>query len=231
MKVIILAGGEGTRLRPYTAIFPKPLLPINETPLLDIVLEKLKNQNIKEIFLAVNYKSSLFKMFYGDGSKKGLNITYLEESKPLGTAGPLQSLENKIDEDFLVMNGDIICDLDFHKLLDFHKKNCGVITVVTREIKTPINFGVIKTKEGRITNLEEKPEIKSEISAGIYIINPGALRHIPKNQFYDMPDLIKKLISEKANVLRFLYDGELKDIGDLKSYEEIQINYRSNKSE
>lgn len=228
MKVFILAGGEGKRLRPYTYVLPKPLLPIGEQPILDRIFENLKKQNIKDIFLAVNYKDYLFKMIYGDGSKIGLNITYINESKPLGTAGSLSILNGKILEPFFVTNGDVICNLDLNKLEEFHKKNGCDITVVTRKISTQINFGVLQIEEDKILGWREKPKIESEISAGMYMLNPEVLKCIPEDNFFNMPDLFQKVIEHGGKVRRFLYEGEISDVSDLTEYEKIRSNFNNN---
>ena len=223
MKAVILAGGEGKRLRPYTYVLPKPLLPLGEEPILDRILEKLRKQGITDIFLAVNYKEQLFKMIYGDGSEKGVNITYLKESKPLGTAGPLKNLEGKVTESFFVINGDVISDLDVRELEKFHERTNSDITVVTRKIKTPINFGVLDVKEDQIVKWTEKPIIESEIATGMYMINPFVLKYIPYDNFYDMNNLVGEVMKNKGKVFRFEYDGQwIFDVGSRKDYKEAQ---------
>ncbi len=229
MKIVILAGGEGKRLRPYTYVLPKPLLPIGDKPILDITLEKLKTQGIKDIILAVNYKAGLFDIIYGDGSSRGMNISYLRESQPLGTAGPLRSLKDKIFDDFFVMNGDIICDLNLEDLKKTHREAEADITVVTRKIETPINFGVLQIENEKIVGWDEKPKIKSEISAGMYMLKPSVLDLIPKNEFYDMNDLVKRIILNGGKVLRFLYGGDLLDVGNREDYRKAQNNFEEKK--
>ncbi len=220
MKAVILAGGEGKRLRPYTYILPKPLLPIGERPILDLSLERLKKQDIKEVILAVNYKAEIFEMIFGDGFSRDMKIHYTKEEKPLGTAGPIKNAEEYLTEDFLVINGDIITELNIKEVADFHKKNMADITVVTREIEVPIDFGIIKSEGINIVGWEEKPKIKSEISSGIYIFNPSILKHIPKNEFCNMNDLVKDVIKKGCKVYKFPYNGIILDVGHMKDYEE-----------
>jgi len=222
MKAVILAGGKGKRLRPYTEIIPKPLLPIKNKPVLEIILEDLKNQGIKEFFLATNYKSYLFKLLFGDGSKKGIKINYSKEKIESGTAGPLKNLETKLKKDFLLMNGDLIISLDINKLKKFHQKSLSDITIVTKEIETPIAYGVLEIKKNRVLSWKEKPTIKSEISTGIYLINPRVIKEIPPNKYYNMNQLVKKIIQKRGVVSRFLYSGKWIDIGLLEKYKEIQ---------
>ncbi|MDD5023455.1 MAG: sugar phosphate nucleotidyltransferase [Candidatus ainarchaeum sp.] len=224
MKIIILAGGKGKRLRPYTLVLPKPLLPIDDEPILDKILKTLKNQKVTQIFLSVNYKSYLFKMIYGHGEKFGMNIEYIEEEKPLGTAGPIGLIREKISENLFVTNGDLICNLDLKRVEEFHNRNNCDITVVTRGIETPINFGVLRMIEGKIVDWAEKPKIYSEISAGMYLLNPRILNEIPKNEFFNMPDLVKKIIEKGGKVKGFHYDGEVLDVSNLEEYKKIRRN-------
>jgi NDP-sugar pyrophosphorylase family protein len=222
MKAVILAGGEGKRLRPYTFVLPKPLLPVNGEPILDAVLGNLKEQGIKDIFLSINYKAHLFEIIYGNGKKINMNINYLKEEKPLGTAGSLKLLQGKISENIFVTNGDVICNISLKELEKFHNENMCDITVVSRKILTPINFGVLKIIDDKVTGWYEKPKINSEISAGMYLLNPNVLKYIPENNFFNMPDLVKKVIENNGKVMRFLHDGEVVDVSDLDEYEKIQ---------
>ena len=222
MKAVILAGGEGKRLRPYTFVLPKPLLPVNEEPILDAVLRNLKEQEVKEIYISINYKSHLFEMIYGKGEKIGLNIDYLKEEKPLGTAGSLKLLQGKISENLFVTNGDIISNLNLKELEKFHEENKCDITVVSRKIKVPVNFGVLRIINDKIVEWAEKPKIGLEISAGMYLLNPDILKYIPENNFFNMPDLVRKVIENNGKVMRFLYDGNLTDVSDLDEYEKIR---------
>lgn len=229
MKAVILAGGKGKRLRPYTYILPKPLLPLGKKPILDIIFEKLKKQGIKDIYLAVNYKENIFRTLYGDGSEIGLNITYLKESKPLGTVGPLKSIEGKVTEPFFVTNGDIISDINVKELRKFYEKTKADITVVTRKIDVPINFGVLEVKKDKIVKWIEKPKIKLEIAAGMYMLSPSVLKYIKKDEFYNMNDLVKKVIRRRGKVSRFLYEGQsLLDISAIEDYKLAIKSFKKN---
>ncbi|MFH1607961.1 MAG: sugar phosphate nucleotidyltransferase [archaeon] len=228
MRAVILAGGEGKRLRPYTQVIPKPLLPINGKPVLELIFENLRNQGIRDITLATNYKSYLFETLFGDGLKIGLNINYLKESKPLGTAGPLKLLKDKIHEDFFVMNGDLITDLNIKEMKKNHKENNADVSLVTRKIEVPVNYGVMETENKKITGWTEKPTIEVKICTGMYMLNPRVLRYIPEDEFYNMDELVKKVISEGGNVVEFLHEGQWIDIGKIDDFEKAQELCRIN---
>lgn len=208
MKVVILAGGLGTRLRPLTFAIPKPLVPVGEKPILEIILSKLKAQGLTDIIVTVGYKSELIKTYFGDGSKFCVDIKYVEEEKRLGTAGPLSSVKKKfeIKEPILLMNGDILTQLDFNKMLDFHQSNNSDITVAIKihEQKSP--FGVIELDGNDIKEIREKPSFKFFISTGIYVLSPSILDIVPKDTYYDMPDLIKDAMDKGKKVLGYAFD-------------------------
>jgi NDP-sugar pyrophosphorylase family protein len=231
MKVVILAGGEGKRLRPYTEVIPKPLLPIGreKKPVLDRVLRQLKIQGYNDVVLAVNYKVDYFRYFFKDGSERGMAITYSEELKPLGTAGPLKNLEAQLTEDFFVMNGDLITDLDVREVEKFHKQQEADVTIVTRNIEIPVDYGVMEVKGDRVVGWNEKPKLRSEISTGMYMVNPKVLGYVPRNQFYGMNDLVGSIIADKGKVLRFLYDGRWIDIGKIDDFEKAQLGLEKEK--
>ena len=185
-------------------------------------MTKLKNQGVNEIILATNYKSTLLEIFFSDGSDLGVDITYSKEENSLGTVGPLKLIEDKLDGDFIVMNGDVLTDLDIKKLIEYHKKNSSDITVVTKNMDIPLDYGMVKTDGDKVIGWREKPSLSSEISTGIYILNSSILKHIPQDKKYDMPDLIKKVIELNGNVLKFSYDGKWIDIGRIEDYKKVQ---------
>lgn len=172
MRTIILAGGKGRRLAPYTTVLPKPLMPIGDLPILEIVIRQLKHYGFKRITLAVGHQSALIKTFFGNGKKLGVKIDYSRESTPLGTAGPL-SLIDDIDSTFLMMNGDLLTNLNYNDMLKLHKKSKAFATLGLYQKKVHIDLGVIETdKIGAILNYTEKPTLKYDVSMGIYIFNP-----------------------------------------------------------
>lgn len=222
MKAVILAGGKGKRLKPYTEVIPKPLLPINEKPVIELIFDNLKSQGIKDIILATNYKSYLFETLFGDGKEKGIKITYIKEPKPLGTAGPLKILDGKINEDFFVMNGDLITNLNITDAEINHKKNNADVSLVTRNIEIPVNYGVMKIENENVTDWTEKPTIKIKICTGMYIINPRVLKYIPENRFYNMDEFVRRVIENGGKVVEFLHEGQWIDIGKIDDFEKAQ---------
>lgn len=220
MKAVILAGGKGTRLKPYTLVFPKPLVPIHNKPILEIIIEQLAKSGFTEVIMAVGHLVELIQAFFGDGSKYKIKIGYSRENKPLGTAGPLLKIKDELEDTFLMMNGDILTDLDISKLVDFHKKNRAMATIALTRRSVHIDYGVIETNEEiNLTNWIEKPNVDYLVSMGIYILEPGVIDYIPANQMYDFPDLIKALMDDNKLVKGYVYDGYWLDIGRPEDYE------------
>ncbi len=226
MKAVIMAGGLGSRLKPFTHIIPKPLLPVGEKSVLELTIHKLQSQGFTEIILAVNYKSNLFESYFGDGSKFGVKIRYSKEEKRLGTAGPMLLSSQYLQEPFLVLNGDILTNMDFNKLRKFHIGNSADFTLVTKVLQLPLHYGVVEKQADRILHIKEKPLIESEISAGIYYINPEVLDFISPDKRYDMTDLMKKLISSGKNVLAYVLEDYWLDIGQMSDYEKAQEDFK-----
>ena len=219
MKAVILAGGKGTRLRPYTTSFPKPLMPIEDKPILEIIIQQLKAKGFDEIILSIGHLAELIQAFFGDGSKLGVRITYVREDKPLGTAGCLGLLKKDLSETFLVMNGDILMSLDYLEMLKFHKKNKSVATVGLNKRPVQIEFGVADIdKEYNIEKYTEKPSMDYLASMGVYIFEPKALSYIKKDEYLNMPDLIKRLMSSGEIVKGFIHEGYWLDIGRPDDY-------------
>ena len=225
MKVVILAGGLGTRLRPLTHVIPKPLLPVGEHSVLEISINKLKECGFDDLIIATSYKSSLFESYFGDGSRLNVKIEYSKEKTLLGTAGPLNLLKDKLKEPFLVIYGDILTSLDFRKLRDFHIKNNSDFTLVTKEIFFPVSYGIIESDGDLIKNIEEKPTMKNQINTGIYFLNPEVIDFIPDG-FFHMTDLAKKLIKEGKKVMKYELKDYWIDIGEKKSYEKAQSDFK-----
>ena len=220
MKVIILAGGKGRRLREYTTVFPKPLVPVGEKPILDIVINQLKNQGITDIILSVGHLADLIEAYFGNGDKFGVSIKYSKETEPLGTAGPLNLIKNELDDTFILINGDTLSKVKYGEVVDFHKKSGAAATVVLTKREHNVDYGVVETdNESNIINWVEKPSLEYIVSTGIYILEPSALDYIRPGTYMDFPDLIKTLISNGEIVKAFEYGGYWLDIGRPKDYQ------------
>lgn len=226
MKAVILAGGLGTRLRPFTEIIPKPLLPIGEKSVLEIQIERLKKHGFDEIFLATNYKADYLERFVGDGSQYGVRVTVSEETKPLGTAGPLTLLQDKLTEPFVVMNGDILSLIDFTDFYKFAQKQDAWLTIAIRKHITPYAFGDIFFEGDRVTGIDEKPNIVKFILAGIYIMRPEIFEIIPKDTYFGMDMLIKEMLKRGSPVVKYTMEQYWLDIGQITDFEKAQNIYR-----
>jgi NDP-sugar pyrophosphorylase family protein len=225
MKAVILAGGLGTRLRPFTEAIPKPLLPIGEKSIMEIQIQHLAKYGFNEIYVATNYKADYVESFIGDGKRLGVNITFSKEDKPLGTCGPLTLLKNKLTEPFIVMNGDILTTIDFGKLYEYALGIDSDYVVVTKEIVMPFAFGNVFSDGHYITGIEEKPDIRNEIIAGIYVMKPPIFQYFQDNQYFGMDNLIKKLLKNEVPIVRYLMSEFWLDIGRMEDYNQAQDAY------
>ncbi|HTX87785.1 MAG TPA: sugar phosphate nucleotidyltransferase [Bacteroidales bacterium] len=225
MKAVILAGGLGSRLKPFTETIPKPLLPIGEKAILEIQMERLKEFGFTDIYLATNYKSDYIEGFVGDGSRYGVSLRISREQIPLGTAGPLKLLEKELTGPFLVMNGDILSLMDFGKFMEFSLKRETCLNIAIKKEVTPFEFGNIFFEGDRVTGIEEKPNLITWILAGIYIMTPEIFRYIPENTYYGMDLLIKDLISRKVPVVKYEMAEYWLDIGRTGDYQKAQLDY------
>lgn len=205
MKYVLLAGGLGTRLRPYTFNIPKPLMPLGQTTLLEHIVNHIKQYNPSEVVLSLGYQAELIKAYCAQKKYFGLKITFIEEDKPLGTAGALHLIQDRLSEDqcFFLMNGDIITELNFNNLYKYHVDNNGTITVATVNHEYQSPFGVLKLHANELVSIEEKPIIRQPVSSGIYCINSNILDQIPKDTFYTMPDLMMAQIKVGKKVFSY----------------------------
>jgi NDP-sugar pyrophosphorylase family protein len=220
MKAVILAGGKGTRLAPYTKILPKSLMPIGDMPILEILLRQMKRAQVDEVILTVGHLSHLMEAFFQDGERLGLRIRYSFEEQPLGTAGAL-SLVKGLDESFLVANGDVLTTLDLRALVAAHRSCGAVATISTHARKVKIDLGVVQYNgSSQVVGYIEKPTYDFYVSMGIYVFEPRVLAYIPYNQYLDFPDLILRLIEAGEEVAGYPYDGYWQDLGRADDYEE-----------
>jgi NDP-mannose synthase len=218
MKAIVLAGGKGTRLAPYTYILPKPLMPIGDMPILEVLLRQMKRAGIEDIVLTVGHLAQLLHTFFMDGEQWGVHISYSYEAVPLGTAGPL-SLIQGLDSTFLVTNGDVLTTLDLKDLLAFHRSQGGIATIAVHRRQVKIDLGVVQWNgNNSISGYIEKPTYDYTVSMGIYIFEPAVMKYIPFNLYLDFPDLVLKLIAAGEKVSGYTFDGYWMDLGRPDDY-------------
>ncbi len=231
MKAVILAGGKGTRLAPYTVVLPKPLMPVGERPILEIILQQLKHVGITEIVVAVGYLAELLEAYFGDGRRFGVHITYSREPEPLGTAGPLALIDG-LDETFLVMNGDLLTTLDYRQLIAHHHQTDAICTIAMYRREVQISLGVMKVDSAnRLVDYVEKPTYDFQVSMGAYVFSPEILQHISQGQYLDFPDLVKNLLRDGYVVSGFPFDGYWLDIGRHDDYAQAMADFEKMKHE
>ncbi|MDD5555827.1 MAG: sugar phosphate nucleotidyltransferase [bacterium] len=219
MKAIILAGGLGTRLKPFTSVIPKPLLPVGEKSVLEIQIDRLRKFGFDEIILTTNYKSDYIEKFFGDGSRYGVRLSVSREDVPLGTAGPLSLLRDRLAEPFILMNGDILTLADFGKLYAFGLSADSLLTIAIKKEILPFAFGNIFFSGDRVTGIQEKPEIITWIIAGIYVMKPGILDLIPDGTYFGMDALIRTMLEREMPVMKYELAEYWLDIGRVSDYE------------
>lgn len=227
MKAVILAGGLGTRLRPFTEIIPKPLLPVGEKSVLEIQIERLRKHGFTEVYLATNYKADYIRNFFGDGSQFGVKIEVSKEEEPLGTAGPLTLLRERLTEPFLVMNGDILTLANFSGMVECARRHGTELTIGIKKHITPYAFGDIFFDGDYVTGIEEKPNIVKFILAGVYVMTPKIFDFIPDRQYFGMDKLIKELLAQQKKVAKYEIEEYWLDIGQIHDYEKAQQIYNT----
>ena len=219
MRAVILAGGQGSRLRPYTLVLPKPLVPVGDRPILQLILAQLGRDGYRHIDLCVGHLGTLIQTYFShpQHTPDGMGLSYHWEDEPLGTAGALRSIED-LDEPFLAMNGDILTDLDFGDLMAFHRAGGAALTIATYRKTHEVSLGVIEHSEGLVTDYIEKPRMEYAVSMGVYAYSPRALQHIPPG-YFDFPDLVKALLAAGEKVATYHFDGTWFDIGTASDYD------------
>ena len=226
-RVVLMVGGLGTRLRPLTDTIPKPMLPVGGKPILQTIVEKFVKYGFVNIIMCIGYKSHIIQEFFKDGSRFGANIEYILEDKRMGTAGALSLLNDiqKPKEAFFVMNGDLLTNVNFEHLLEFHLQSNAKATMCVREYDLKVPYGVVNIEDGQIKKIEEKPIHKFFVSAGIYMLDSSCLKLIPNNEFYDMPTLFEKLIEMDEKTVSFPLREYWLDIGRMEEYEKANSEY------
>ena len=218
MRAIILAGGKGTRLRPYTVVLPKPLMPIGEYPILEVIVRQLVHYGFTHITMAVNHQAKIIQAFFGNGEQWGITIDYSLESSPLSTMGPLR-LVNNLPDNFLVMNGDILTDLNFQRFFQSHVDGCNNFTIAAFQRVLKSEYGVLRINDqGKLCGFEEKPEYNFDVSMGIYAVNLDVMCHIPENTSYGFDHLMLDLLAEGNPASVWRHNGYWLDIGRPDDY-------------
>ena len=226
MKAVILAGGLGTRLRPYTTFLPKSMLPLGEKPIMEHLIDWTRKNGIKSIVLCVSYLRKTIEDYFEEGKRFGVNIEYAISNKPLATAGQLKTAEDFIDDTFVCIYGDSIFNFSLRNMIKQHIKKKAFVTMSLNEYKTNLPYGVIETsKTGKVLSWNEKPEIKAKVNMGCYVMEPKVLDLIPKNTPYGMDDVIKKAMNRKKLVSSFITKKGFTDIGNKSSYKKAYQDY------
>jgi NDP-sugar pyrophosphorylase family protein len=231
MKAVILAGGQGTRLAPYTTVLPKPLMPVGDMPIIEIVIRQLARYGFDDITLAVGHLAELLMAYCGNGTKYDLKLSYSREETPLGTAGPITLIPN-LNETFLVMNGDVLTTLDFSDMWRFHHERGAIATLATCQRDVKIDLGVIESDANdRVTNYIEKPTFHYSVSTGIYVFEPAILNYIIPGQRLDLPELMLRLLQQGQQVNCYSYNGYWLDIGRYDDYETANREFEARRQE
>ncbi len=223
--VVLMAGGLGTRLRPLTQACPKPLLKVGSKPILEVILESFLDQGFNRFFFSVNYKKEMIRDHFGDGSQWGAEIRYLEENGRLGTAGPLSLLPETPEKPVFVMNGDLLTRINFNHILDFHKKHRAVATLCVRKVEQTVPYGVVSLDQHRFLGIEEKPVQEYFVNAGIYLLEPELLSLIPKNSYFDMPELFQTAVKNGHSTAAFPFLDYWLDIGRMGDFQQACQDY------
>lgn len=226
---VILAGGKGTRLRPYTIAMPKPLVPVGDYPIMEILIRQLAKYGFKRVIITVNHQADLIKTYFGNGEKWGIHIEYSLETKPLGTMGPLKLIDS-LPDNFIITNGDILTDLDFGKFYENHVKNNRIFTISGYNRKHKVDYGVLHTDDAGVLNgFEEKPELDYTVSMGIYAASKEIVQYIPEDTYYGFDSLMMQLIGMQKKVTVDKFDGYWLDIGRPEDYQTATERFEEEK--
>jgi mannose-1-phosphate guanylyltransferase len=222
MKAVIQSGGKGMRLRPYTTILPKPLMPVGSKPVLELLLKWLRRNGVYDVYVTTGYLGHLIQSFCGDGRQWNLRITYTEEPEPLGTVGALSLLRNELDGRFLVLNGDLLTDLNLNSFVSCHREQGCALTIATVEKDIRMDFGIIESKSGKVMRFREKPHLRHLVSMGVYCMEPEMLNHIPLGVPFGFDDLMFRMLDLGIPVSTFLHNGFWLDIGRPEDFQKAQ---------
>jgi len=223
--VVLMVGGLGTRLRPLTDNTPKPMLKVGNKPILETIILNFKKYGFVNIVLCVSYKAEMIEVYFKDGSEFGVNIEYAHENKRMGTAGALSLVKEKLTEPFFVMNGDLLTNINFENMMEYHLSNNSIATMGVREYDFQVPYGVVKTDGADIVSIEEKPVHHFFVSGGVYVLGHEVLKYIPKDEYYDMPTLFEKVIEEKEKSISFPIQDYWLDIGRIEEFEKANNEF------
>jgi dTDP-glucose pyrophosphorylase len=221
--MVIMAGGKGTRLRPHTEQCPKPMLPVGDKPMLEHIIDRAKSQGFNHFMLAIHYLGYMVEDYFGDGSKMGARIEYIREDAPLGTAGALGLLTRPPEAPFVVTNGDVLTDINYADLLDFHIRQQAAATMAVRTHEWQHPFGVVQTKGLDIVGFEEKPINRTHINAGVYVLSPAALKELSANEYCDMPTLFERLQVNGQRTVAYPMHEPWLDVGRVEDFQRAQV--------
>jgi len=222
VKAVIQAGGKGTRLKPYTTILPKPLMPVGAKPVLELLLNWLRRNNTQDVYITTGYLGNLIKTHCGDGGQWDMRIRYTEEVEPLGTVGALSLLREELDETFLVINGDVLTDLSLNSFIANHRQTNSILSIATSARNTKLDFGVIESANGRVVKFKEKPTFTHSVSMGVYCMEPEVLKYIPRRVPYGLDNLVLGLLEKNVPVSTFQHSGIWLDIGRVEDFHHAQ---------
>ena len=223
--VVLMVGGLGTRLRPLTENIPKPMLEVGGKPILETIVERFVGSGFTKITMCLGYKSNVIQDYFQDGGNFGANIDYVVEEKRMGTAGALTLLKKEFNKPFFVMNGDLLTNVDFEEMLNFHESNNSKATMCVREYDMEVPYGVVSINNEDITSIDEKPIHSFFVNAGLYLLDSECVNLIPRDEFYDMPTLFEELITAKEKIVSFPLREYWLDIGRMADYERANIEY------
>jgi len=226
LTAVIMAGGYGTRLRPLTEDTPKPMLPVGDRPLMELMIRQLRRSGIRHVNITTHYLADKIREYFEDGQGFGVKIDYVNETRPLGTAGALGLMEN-LEQPLLVMNGDILTRVNFRAMLSHHRKHHADLTIGVRQYEMEVPYGVVECEGSQVYQLREKPQYSFLVNAGIYLLDPSVHRYIPKGRRFDMTDLIERLLIEGGNVISFPIVEYWLDIGEPADYEQAQEDVKN----
>ncbi len=222
MIAVIQAGGRGTRLRPYTLALPKPLMPVGDLPIIEVLLKWLRRWGVRNAWITIGHLGGLIRTICGNGCQWDMRIEYSQEPEPLGTIGPLRLIKDQLKETFLTVNGDIISDLDLQSFISFHRDHKSLVTVAVSEKNVKVDLGVIETENGRMTGFREKPAMKFTVSMGIYCMEPEVLNYIPDNVPFGFDDLMHEMLANNKPVYLYRHNGLWLDIGREEDFKHAQ---------